>query len=351
MHFKLVQAFIDEHFGRREDSPMVFSYPDQSVTVVFRTKEGTDEDGQRPLGVLCEVTAQRNVNDKILRILEDVRNGVYDDSPDTNMKVAELEEKMRSQLISQYCTPWDILPRRYHDFYSEIYSDLRWWSITTCRTARWISNDTSPDPSFSAGRLTWSSDGEVWSELPRGIRAGNIRIRKGLSAPEHLIERVIGLVESGDSEPMAHELLCEAVSLSFSYPRSALLIGVAAAETGVKHCIYHLQPETEWLLENMQSPYLKRLIVDYLPKLAVKNTLSGDVQIPEVSVVAKLKKAIEMRNKLAHGGKCTVKHETVDDILVAVRDLLYLLDYYCGHDWAIRHLSSGCKGELGLDDS
>ena len=59
---------------------------------------------------------------------------------------------------------------------------------------------------------------------------------------------------------------------------------------------------------------------------------------PPTETLAVVKKAVAARNLVAHTGwEATI--ELVDETLQAVKDILRLLDYYRGHDWA-RHLMS-----------
>lgn len=79
------------------------------------------------------------------------------------------------------------------------------------------------------------------------------------------------------------------------------------------------------------------MLREYLPLLPVKQTFGTSPFIPEELVQA-LKKGIHLRNTTAHAGG-EVARETVKEVLIAIRDLLYLLDFYHGHVWAIDNIS------------
>ncbi|MFQ2791933.1 hypothetical protein ACK302_15690, partial [Aeromonas caviae] len=49
---------------------------------------------------------------------------------------------------------------------------------------------------------------------------------------------------------------------------------------------------------------------------------------------------------LVHGREETVTTEDVREMLEAVRDLLYMLDYYRGHGWAMERLSPEVAANL-----
>ena len=83
-------------------------------------------------------------------------------------------------------------------------------------------------------------------------------------------EEIVRMVESGDQEPVAHQLLREAWELRSSNPRSALAIGIAAAEIGVKDLIASLVPNAQWLVMEMPSPPVVKILREYLPMLPVR---------------------------------------------------------------------------------
>jgi hypothetical protein len=67
---------------------------------------------------------------------------------------------------------------------------------------------------------------------------------------------VADLVTSSQREPVAHELWREAWNLRHTNPRSSLVIGVAAAEVGLKQLIAASVPDAASLVENIPSPPL-----------------------------------------------------------------------------------------------
>ena len=47
---------------------------------------------------------------------------------------------------------------------------------------------------------------------------------------------------------------------------------------------------------------------------------------------------MKTRNRLMHRGQEPPTEESVATLLAGVNDLLYLLDWFAGHDWAFGHL-------------
>ena len=138
---------------------------------------------------------------------------------------------------------------------------------------------------------------------------------------------------------MGHELFCEAWVQRKANPRSALVIGIAAAETAFKECVLNLNPQARWLVENWQSPPLIKMLQEFLITLPVKQKVRGKVMPPPQNIIEILRKGNRMRNDLVHGKKSSVKEDSLEEILRAIRDLLYLLDYYSGFTWAFNNIS------------
>ena len=117
------------------------------------------------------------------------------------------------------------------------------------------------------------------------------------------------LIKFQSKQPLYHDLFREAWQNQRDSPRSALVMGVAAAETGFKTSLIDLNPSVSWIVENLQSPPLDRMLRDYMAQLPARNRLNGEVRRPPNKVISKIKKGIELRNKLVHGREETVKTE------------------------------------------
>ena len=136
------------------------------------------------------------------------------------------------------------------------------------------------------------------------------------------------------SEPLGHSLLREATALSHESPRSAVLMMATALETAVKTHISKIAPDTAWLMENLSSPPIFKILRDYIPLVhqSKGNELKfWDKLKPEFTKVQKL---IEHRNKIAHTGNLHIDIESMQDYTDLVSDFLYLIDVLDGHEWA-----------------
>jgi hypothetical protein len=169
----------------------------------------------------------------------------------------------------------------------------------------------------------------------------------GLKLTEDAAVPVQQLINKGATEPLGHELLREAIDVSRGNPRSAIVIGVAAAEVGFKRLVADLAPSATWLIQALESPPLVKMLKDYLPELPARNTLGGHVYGPPKYVRRLLTEAVAERNRVAHSGAGSVRGRVLTDILDAIRDLLYLFDYYAGQQWAVEMISAEFRQGLG----
>jgi hypothetical protein len=103
----------------------------------------------------------------------------------------------------------------------------------------------------------------------------------------------------------------------------------------------------EWLVENLPSPPVTRLLSDFLPTLPVRLKVDGKVHKPPKEARRLIANAVEQRNRVAHRGQLSLSTQGILDFLDAVQNTLYLLDYYCGNDWALGLVDSDYRARLG----
>ena len=91
------------------------------------------------------------------------------------------------------------------------------------------------------------------------------------------------------------------------------------------------------------------MLTDYIPNLPnVVGKIEGEVpRIPD-AIKEELRKAVLLRNGVAHTGKDVVDSDRATKTLLAVWDVLWLCDFYVGHAWAAKFLGIATKRALGL---
>lgn len=152
------------------------------------------------------------------------------------------------------------------------------------------------------------------------------------------VERIKQQVVSGTIEPLGHQLLSEAFAQAMDNPRSALVMGIAAAETGWKEFAAKMLPQTKWVLENIPSPPLVKMLEGMMPTITAKAGFVGRKASFPPRMLETLRMGVSLRNTTVHGGQAKMSNNELDEILATVRDMLYMLDLYGGLLWAAAHV-------------
>jgi hypothetical protein len=212
---------------------------------------------------------------------------------------------------------------------------------------RWRSNAAGPDHPYVFRTVEFSlDDGASWTRLPMPTRASLLR-SAALDLETDLQSQVAHLVAASTSEPVAHHLLREALEVAPTNTRSAIVIGVAAVETGFKNLVETLVPDAAWLISKVASPPLARMLKDYLPELPAVLSFDGVVHPPPKYARSLVVAAVEERNLVAHTGASAITRAVLAETLACFGDLLYLFDYYSGSEWALEHISDSFQSALG----
>ena len=223
----------------------------------------------------------------------------------------------------------------------DILEDLRCLLKSTIDVFRWRHGLADGPMNAAQNVEAFSSrDGNTWLNvsLVRGVRIV-ARMASKTSLRDVPPEEIVRLVESGEQEPVAHQLFREAWELRRSNPRSALAIGIAAAEIGVKDLIATLVPNSNWLVMEMPSPSVVKILREYLPILPVRAHFKDKTLKAPAELITLIKKGIEYRNGLVHAGASLPDWRELEHILRAVNDVLWICQLYAGEEWAGSYVS------------
>lgn len=212
---------------------------------------------------------------------------------------------------------------------------------------RWGQSCDSATEPFSSTHLYWKTTQDEYHAAGLHRHKSFGRSPAGLAWEELDVEEFQTLYRSDAEEPLAHHLLREAIIVSDSSPRSALLIVAAAIEVGVKQYISNIAPQTRWILTKMASPPVFRLFKDVIPDIHMQ--IGNDLSFwPKLKPLFKTcQDLFDHRNELAHSGNFKLSHKEVDDYIEAGSDILYIIDALNGHDWAKAQVSYRIRVALG----
>lgn len=290
----------------------------------------------------CEVEITRNLSADVLSGFECLANGTV---PEFERHREHLPYEVGSEIwidtkgnvTPGRALPFDWLPATMQDAIHSADTDMQTGLNRFVRTLRWRQNAAGPPRPYATRKSEWSLNGISWHNTPGRLYARVIP-SDPIWATDSQKNEVEALLKSRVSEPVAHELLREAIAIS-STTRSALVIACAALETGVKGHIARLMPEAEWLVTNLPSPPVERILQDYLPQIHERRGIS-DSPFPLPQVLARfLKRQIACRNDVIHGREASTDFQDLDDLLGVIEDLLYVLDYCEGQDWGRNFVS------------
>ena len=197
---------------------------------------------------------------------------------------------------------------------------------------RWRSAARGPQDYHSI-RYEWREEGGEWKELPGGYLMFIMSARADIGRMKEVAPAVQEMLESGVHEPVAHQLLREAASLiqRERSSRAALVLAAAAVEVAVKDLIAHLAPKTEWLVENLPSPPVAKLMKEYVPAL-----MGEGAQTPAFSadLIKSVEKMTRERNATVHTGARSLRLDRLSRRVQAAEDVVWRCDELRGNEWA-----------------
>jgi hypothetical protein len=241
-----------------------------------------------------------------------------------------------------------LLPDAMQGLVTQVSRELGDFATRTIRLLRWRGGQEGPhNPILSSEGFHWSFDGKDWHALS-SLEITFVGARGTLDICK-IHDEVATLVSTGLSEPLAHELLREALGQVLSNPRSALLVGVAAAEVGFKSLVSALVPASEWIVENVPSPPIIAMLRDFLPTLPVKCQIDGKPPRIPKDMLDTLQKGVAARNKTTHSKAQPMRQESLEELLDTIRDLLWILDYCGGFPWALDYVRKPFRTALASE--
>jgi hypothetical protein len=158
--------------------------------------------------------------------------------------VATTEVELNEKKLKQFSEIKPPLSDALREFANPITTFLHEGIVEFVTIFRWrLRNENSTNPIRFGGVLSYSSDGLEWKDMPdqlKWIARYDLPVAQKYTADE--LSSVSSLIGADQHEPLGHELLQEAWELRRTNPRSALVIGMAAAETGFKEFSSQLVP-------------------------------------------------------------------------------------------------------------
>lgn len=340
MHFKL--EYTVRNFSLREK---IFQFEVPSTHSVYVELRAPNEKEQQIGHVVqhafCTAEVEHEVSEKNQTVFECIENNSIIGNE------LEWRQKYKGQNEQEIVLPSiDEFPEHFRSYLSQINQELSDASRLVVNAIRWRTNTLGPHNPISTRGLSWSRDKKFWHPAPSSFSIRILNVSSAIRISKEVDEDVKNIIISSVQEPVHHELFREAWEQRNGNPRSSLITGLSALEVAIKTTLGTLIPNTTWLVENLPSPPITKLLIEYIPSLPAVNRIGGKVLPPPKQTMDLIKKAVTIRNQIAHIGGKAPNDETLDQIMEAIRDTLWILDYYCGHLWAYNHISESTKQEL-----
>ena len=315
--------------------------PASSTTVILR---GPIESEDFSAKHQCEIVLDLGIdeeNEEILFELEKISNGVRQGSDEDSKRFRiksgrELDARRMDDFPDSFKFLILSTLKKLGEMEKDVVSLFRWRM------------DLS---SYSGSSIfEWSRDYVRWNNFNYVLFAPVVSITK--LNPTRLPRNDINeLLSTLTKEPVYHELFREAWQLRSKNPRSSIVIGISAAEVAMKECIAYLVPSAQWLAEEAPTPPLAKMMKNYLPLLPAKNKFNEKVLAPPKSILRDIGNGVELRNKVVHVGCQAPSDGQIEEILLSVKDFLWLIDYYCGYSWSLDYIREKTLADMGVRQS
>jgi hypothetical protein len=346
MYFKVEYNIHELHLDFRDVVRFIYSHPHR-VTVSLRQPTADEiKLGYKNNNIFCTVVGEQEPSEEIRTMFDSLAQHKLPPGSQKPDKWTDYIDE-EGNVSEKYAIPFELLPETFQSFSRQVQKELSDFMRKSIRVLRWryaLSGHHNPVQSVMLPHK-WSLDGENWESLPSEtfVEVGHIgRLR----VTDEVHREVVTYVEGNITEPLAHELYREAWQQRSDNPRSALILAIVAAEVGFKQCVSTLVPDARWLVENVPSPPIFTMVKNYLPLLPTKLKINDAVKPPPKEIIRILQQGVEKRNKTIHVGAIPPTGEELKELLLAVRDLLYILDYYCGFDWALNNIRDEIREAL-----
>ncbi len=292
----------------------------------------------------CEVICKLDISEYSESILESLN------------ACSAAQYQKEDEIVAPYPGEWlkiivvdpNDFPQSFGEFMASTRSLLRKRTEDFMRTFRWRMNLSDSQGEIAFSKLEWSKDKVFWSRVEYLFAQPEVHIHFQLDASGVPQEELGSLVMMSNTEPIYHELFRESWGLLYSNPRSSIVIGIAAAEVAMKECVGELIPDSRWLVEESPSPPLVAMIKNYLPLLPAKNRFNDEVLSPPKSIRRDIEEGVKLRNKVVHVGRQTPSDGRLKEILLSVKDFLWLIDYYRGYTWSLDYIRDETLVDMGV---
>jgi len=335
--------FVENLYLKNRKYPITFTYGGaHSIKVLLKKSSKKISPIKEHDDIsICRAWGTFKPSDKIAQYFISISNN---ELPDEMVGNAKALDHLKNTAKSVERIHIDYFPQPFKDFMHNVRSELHDVIKRTVGIFMWRCGiPGGHDPLFNGG-MSFSLDGKKWNMVPPGIKV-EAHAATILQTPGRISLSLKKLINNVQDQPVGHQLLREAQYLRNTNPRISIVVAISALEVAVKECISKLNPNSNWLVENLPSPNVRKLINEYIPKLLCNTTLESVLPLPKY-LNDTVRKGVQIRNQVAHLGRKSPSRESTNEILSTVQDVLWLLDICSGHKWALEHISKDTSNHI-----
>ncbi len=336
-------CYVKELYLGSRKSPITYTYGGVHSVKVSIKKVSKKNSPIKDSGDVsaCHALGSFKTSEKIRQFFISISNNELPDEMSEKVKVLDYL-KNTAKTVDRIDIKF--FPQSFQDFRRNISSELNDIVKRTVGIYMWRRGITDGHNLLFNPGMSFSLDGNKWFGVPGGIR---VHFR-GISFPtpsRRISLSLKQLINNALDKPLGHQLFTEAQSLRDANSRISIVVAMSALEVAVKECISKLNPDSSWLVENVPSPNVRKLINEYIPKLLSETDIENIFPLPQ-TLDKTIQIGVSIRNQVVHLGRQAPSRETIDKVLSAVQDVIWLLDFCSGHDWAIGYVSENTKNNI-----
>jgi len=181
-------------------------------------------------------------------------------------------------------------------------------------------------------KIYWSEDKKDWHRLLLKNNSGAITLGGVVESSKKVGDDLADLFLRSEKAPVYRGFLDQAI-IDYKLD-SAMVMAVAALEIAVKQTIQKVHPETDWLLQEIPSPPVHKMLKDYLPTLESPFVDdNGGIKV-STELLDEVKKAVQARNEIIHKGSIKWPVRRRYKSILMMEWVIRWLEYYQGYSWS-----------------
>jgi hypothetical protein len=299
--------------------------------------------------VFCDSELALEPTQKITKVFTDLVDGQFLDPLRDDFALPTPFQRLTNHHGKKIILPpLFVMPEYFQEFAKAIEAELSSAIKRVVNTLRWFLDKRGAHNPYSFRKFEWTSDGEHWYSMPNAFEISIESYSNSIRLEGQDSQIVSQLLNEDWLEPVHHSLFRESWSQRHQNPRSAVIMGMSALEVAMKYLIEHLVPHATWLMTTIPSPPLHRILAEYLPMLPLDNKVNAKPVLPSKLMIDRVRKWVVIRNEITHLGRDAIKQTELDELLLTIKDILHIVDFNCGHRWALNHVRAETLLEIGI---